>query len=142
LSGVIFSSFFSTSRTDFPLANPVRFATLKTCVSTAMVGSPKASFNTTFAVFLPTPGSSSKSSLELGIFPLCFSIKILQVLSIFFALVGANPIRLISWVNSFSPILIKDCGPGFFLKREGVTSFTTLSVAWALRITAISSSKL
>ena len=35
----------------------VRLATRKMCVSTAMVGSPKAVFRMTLAVFRPTPGS-------------------------------------------------------------------------------------
>ena len=93
--GVIFSNCFSTSRTVLPFANPVRLATLNTCVSTAIVGKPKASFSTTFAVFLPTPGNFSKSSLESGILPSCFSNKTLQVRIICFALVGASPIFLI-----------------------------------------------
>ena len=46
----------STSRTLRPGASPVRFATRKMCVSTAIVGSPKAEFMTTFAVLRPTPG--------------------------------------------------------------------------------------
>ena len=39
-----------------PGARPVRFATRKMCVSTAIVGSPKAVLSTTLAVLRPTPG--------------------------------------------------------------------------------------
>lgn len=51
------SSFFaSLSLTD----------TLATCVSTASAGTLKAFDKTTFAVFLPTPGSDSSDALSLG----------------------------------------------------------------------------
>ena len=43
-----------------PSASPVRLATRKTCVSTAIVGSPKATLSTTLAVLRPTPGSASQ----------------------------------------------------------------------------------
>src|SRR5207244_2832593 len=40
---------------------PVRLATRKMCVSTAMVGWPNAVLRITFAVFLPTPGRRSSA---------------------------------------------------------------------------------
>ena len=43
------------------------------CVSTAIVGSPKAVFKTTFAVLRPTPGSASSASRSRGTTPPCFS---------------------------------------------------------------------
>ena len=55
-------NFFWTSSGFFPGAKPVLLLTLNTCVSTAIVGNPKPSFNTTLAVFLPTPGKACKSS--------------------------------------------------------------------------------
>ena len=55
-----FDSFISTSSTSLPGASPVRLATRKIWVSTAMVGSPKATFSTTLAVLRPTPGSASQ----------------------------------------------------------------------------------
>ena len=45
-----------------PGASPVRLPTRNTCVSTAMVGSPKATFKTTLAVLRPTPGSASSAA--------------------------------------------------------------------------------
>ena len=45
-----------------PSARPVRLATRKTCVSTASVGSPKATLSTTLAVLRPTPGRASSAS--------------------------------------------------------------------------------
>jgi hypothetical protein len=45
-----------------PGASPVRLATRKMWVSTAIVGSPKAVFSTTLAVLRPTPGRASSAS--------------------------------------------------------------------------------
>ena len=44
-------------------------------VGLSQLGNPKPSFNTTLAVFLPTPGKAYKASKLLGTFPLCFSIN-------------------------------------------------------------------
>ncbi len=54
---------------SLPGARPVRLPTRKTCVSTAMVGSPKAMLSTTFAVLRPTPGRLSELSRSLGTSP-------------------------------------------------------------------------
>ena len=54
-SGTTFSSFLFHFFNFFPGARPVRLETRKICVSTAMVGSPKATFSTTLAVLRPTP---------------------------------------------------------------------------------------
>ena len=59
----------STARTVPPGARPVRFETRKICVSTAIVGSPKAVFRTTFAVLRPTPGRDSSSARSRGTSP-------------------------------------------------------------------------
>ena len=61
-------NFFSTSRTVFPEAIAVLFATLYIWVSTAIVGCPNAVFKTTFAVLRPTPGSASNSLRVSGTF--------------------------------------------------------------------------
>ena len=53
---------FSTASGVFPGARPVLLLTLKICVSTAIVGFPKASFKTTLAVLRPTPGRASNAS--------------------------------------------------------------------------------
>ena len=50
------------SRGSRPGAMPVRLATRKMWVSTAIVGSPKAMLRTTLAVLRPTPGSASSAS--------------------------------------------------------------------------------
>ena len=57
--GTTCSSFSSTSSGVLPGASPVRLPTRKIWVSTAMVGSPKATLSTTLAVLRPTPGSAS-----------------------------------------------------------------------------------
>ncbi len=48
-------------------------------VSTAMVGSPNATFSTTLAVLRPTPGSSSSASRSFGTSPPCRAISILDI---------------------------------------------------------------
>src|SRR6185437_1693705 len=65
-AGTTCSNLCSTSNGFFPTANPVRFPTRKMWVSTAMVGSPKATFSTKLAVLRPTPGSASRASRERG----------------------------------------------------------------------------
>ena len=59
-----------------PGASPVRFATRKMCVSTAIVGCPNATFSTTFAVLRPTPGSVSSASRSAGTLPPCSRSRI------------------------------------------------------------------
>ena len=49
-----------------PFVRPVLLLNLNTCVSTAIVGLLKAAFNTTFAVFLPTPGRFIRSPKLFG----------------------------------------------------------------------------
>ncbi len=56
------SSFFSTSSTVLPGARPMRLATRKMWVSTAIVGWPKAVLRITFAVLRPTPGRASSAA--------------------------------------------------------------------------------
>ena len=70
------SSPVSTSSGVLPGARPVRLATRKICVSTAIVGSPKATLSTTFAVLRPTPGSASSASRSRGTSPPCCSTSI------------------------------------------------------------------
>ena len=54
----------STASGVAPRAKGMRFATRKTCVSTAMTGSPKAMLSTTLAVLRPTPGSEVPAARE------------------------------------------------------------------------------
>ena len=60
-----------------------------------MVACPKAVFNTTLAVFRPTPGKASKSARLFGTMLLCFSISILQALMTFSAFALYKPMVLI-----------------------------------------------
>ena len=85
-SGTRFSRLSSTASTSLPGARPVRLETRKIWVSTAMVGSPNATFSTTLAVLRPTPGNSSSASRSFGTWPPCFSIRILDSAMTFFAL--------------------------------------------------------
>ncbi len=71
LGGDHLRSFSSTCSTFLPGANCVRLQTRKMCVSTAMVGQPKAVLSTTLAVLRPTPGSASSAALSSGTSPLC-----------------------------------------------------------------------
>ena len=90
-AGTTFISLSSTARTSLPGASPVRLATRKMCVSTAMVGSPKAVLSTTFAVLRPTPGRLSSASRERGTSPAYRSSRIRQVAMTFFALALNRP---------------------------------------------------
>ena len=140
-SGTAFSSFSSTCKGVLPGARPVRFETRKICVSTAMVGSPKAVLSTTLAVFLPTPGKASSAARSSGTSELCSSTNILQVLIIFLALVLNKPMVLIYFFKPLSFNAAIFFGVGAFLNKASVALFTPLSVDCAERITAISNSK-
>jgi hypothetical protein len=72
---------------------PVRLATRKIWVSTAIVGWPNAVFRMTFAVFLPTPGRLSSASRVRGTSPLKCCTSSAQVAITFFALVRNRPMR-------------------------------------------------
>ena len=72
-------------------ARPVRLATRNTCVSTASVASPKATFSTTLAVLRPTPGRASSDARSCGTSPPCFSSSSRQVSMTFFALALNSP---------------------------------------------------
>ena len=63
---------------SFPAPVRCGWETRKICVSTAMVGSPNATFRTTLAVLRPTPCNSSSASRSWGTWPPCFSIRILD----------------------------------------------------------------
>src|SRR5699024_3542878 len=68
--GIFFIKVSSTCSTEsFQRQNASRFATLSTCVSTAISGLSKATDVTTFAVFLPTPGNLINSSRSSGTTP-------------------------------------------------------------------------
>jgi hypothetical protein len=69
-SGMCFTNCFSVSKGVFELVvSPILAETLKTCVSTAIAGLPKATEAITFAVLRPTPGSFCNSSNSTGTTP-------------------------------------------------------------------------
>src|SRR5207244_1694269 len=82
---------------------PVRLATRKICVSTAMVGSPNATFSTTLAVLRPTPGNLSKASRSRGTTPPCCSTSMRDSATMLRALVRKRPIVRISSVMRAPP---------------------------------------
>ena len=86
-----------------PGARPVRLPTRKMCVSTAIVGSPKATLSTTLAVLRPTPGSVSSASRSRGTSPPCSSTSIRDSAMMFFALVRKRPIVRMNSATRSSP---------------------------------------
>ena len=84
--GTTFSSRISTSSGVLPGARPVRLQTRKMWVSTAMVGSPKATLRTTLAVLRPTPGRVSSTSREGGTSPPYCSTRMRESAMTFLAL--------------------------------------------------------
>ncbi|CDG97885.1 hypothetical protein XBP1_2830044 [Xenorhabdus bovienii str. puntauvense] len=140
-SGTTFSNFLSTSSTFFPGANWVRLQTRKICVSTAIVGQPKAVFKTTLAVLRPTPGSASRAARSSGTSPWCFSNKMRQVLITFSALVLYNPMVFIYSFRLSTPRLRIVCGVLATGYNFVVALLTLTSVACADSNTDISNSK-
>src|SRR5690606_13433905 len=130
----------STSRTFFPGARPVRLETRKMWVSTAMVGSPKAVLSTTLAVLRPTPGSASSAARSRGTSPPCCSSRMRQVAITFLALALYRPMVLMYSFSRSSPRSAIACGVLATGNSRRVALFTPTSVAWADRITPISSS--
>ena len=134
------SSFSSTASGVFPGARPVRFETRKMCVSTAIVGSPKATLSTTFAVLRPTPGSASSASRLRGTCPPWRSISSRQVSNRFFALVRNRPMVRMYSVSAGRPRARTLAGVFATTNRRRVALFTPTSVACAESSTAASSS--
>ena len=132
------SSFRSTSSGVFPGASPVRLATLKMWVSTAMVGSPNAVLRITLAVLRPTPGSASSAARVLGVCPPCCSIKRLHVAMMLRALLLNSPMVLMYALRPASPRASIASGVGATRNSSAVALLTLASVACAERITAIS----
>ena len=114
---------------------------LLTCVSTTTPSfTPKAFPRTTLAVFLPTPGRAINSFIFPGTSPPWCWHNSLQQAWIFLALERNSPMDRIEVSRSSSDACAKCRVVGNFSKRAGVTSLTFLSVHWALRMVAISSS--
>ena len=104
-----------------------------------MVGSPQHTFNTTFAVLRPTPGSFSKSARLCGTLPSWSSINICESLIMFLALVLKRPMVFMCFFKPASPSLSIFSGASTFLNKSWVALFTPLSVDWAESTTATTS---
>ena len=110
-------------------------------VSTAMVGWPKAVLSTTFAVLRPTPGRASSASRFCGTSPPCFSSRISERATTFFALLRNRPMRLMYSSTPATPSLtIVVAAHAATSNSPAVARLTDLSVAWAESTTATSSS--
>ena len=116
--GTTLSRCSSTSRTSLPGARPVRFATRKMCVSTAIVGCPNAVLRITFAVLRPTPGSASSASRDSGTLPPCCSSRMRHISMTFFAFVLYRPIVLMYSDRPAMPSLRIACGVFACLNRR------------------------
>ena len=93
-----------------PGASPVRLATRKMCVSTAIVGSPNAVLRTTFAVLRPTPGSASSASRVRGTSPPCCSTRMRHSRDHVLRLGVVEPDRLMYALSPSSPSSRIACG--------------------------------
>src|SRR5664280_2896003 len=140
--GMFFVSCNSASRGFFAfLVSPILAATLKTCVSTAITGFRKTTEATTFAVFLPTPGSLCSISGSEGTSPLNSVRSIFAIPDRCFALLLGYEHDLMNWNISDGSALAMLPASGNRFIRAGVIIFTLLSVHWADKITATISAK-
>ena len=83
---------------------------------------------TTFAVFLPTPGSDVSSSISEGTSPPKSDISLDAAPLICFAFILKKPQVLISCSSSLNSASAKDSNVGYLTNKSLVTSFTLLSV--------------
>ena len=118
---------------------PVRLATRKMWVSTAMVGSPKAVLSTTLAVLRPTPGSVSSASRVRGTSPPYSATSFRDSATRFFALVRKRPMVRMMSVIAGSPSATIFSGVSALANSAGVALLTPASVACADSTTATSS---
>ena len=130
----------STSKGVLPGAKPVRFPRRNKWVSTAIVGSPNATFKTTFAVLRPTPGRASSASRVLGTLPPCKSTSMWQVWSKCRALLRKRPMVLMWFSKPSKPKLRIFCGVGATTNNRRVALLTPMSVACAESNTAANNS--
>ena len=134
----------STCNTLAPFfEKPHRCASLWMCVSTGRAGSFPDMARTTLAVFLPTPGSDSSSSLETSsgrsLFLPYRATNIADVAATFLAFVGARPRKRMCSSMPLAPRAASAAAVGASLKRVLVASLTLTSVVCAESITATKS---
>ena len=108
--------------------------------STTPSAAPKAFPRTTFAVFLPTPGSFTRASMVRGTFPPCDRTISRDAPRIDFAFDRKKPVDRISSSRRSCVAEAIVLASGNSRKRAGVTMFTRASVHWAERIVATRSS--
>src|SRR5690606_16170380 len=109
--------------------SPRRYAIRLTWVSTTTPSAiPKPTPSTTFAVFRPTPGSSTSSSRVFGTSPPCRSTSACAIPFSDFALFRKKfTWRIVSSISSRGASA-SACGVGYRAKSPGVTRFTIASV--------------
>lgn len=112
-----------------------RETTLEKWVSTTIPGSPRTFDLKQLAVFLPTPGRETKSSMEEGTMPLYFSQMALEQSIMCFALELKNPVLCIMDLTSSISAEAKADALGYEANSTGATLLTVSSVVCALRMT-------
>src|SRR5881227_3867358 len=109
-----------------------------TWVSTANPGMPNATPSTTLAVFLPTPGKVTRSSIRGGTSPPNFSTRAALQAMMVFALTWKNPVGLIMASTAWGLACASAVASGYLANNAGVTELTDRSVVCADRMVAIS----
>src|SRR5438874_8641276 len=120
------------------LVRPSRRVSRVTWVSTANPGMPKATPSTTLAVFRPTPGRVTRSSILGGTSPWNRSTRAALAAMMVFALVRKNPVGLIRASTARGSAWARAAASGYLANRTGVTAFTDRSVVCAERMVATS----
>src|SRR6184192_595312 len=117
---------------------PSRRVSRVTWVSTANPGMPNATPSTTLAVFLPTPGKVTRSSIRGGTSPPNFSTRAALQAMMVFALTWKNPVGLMRASTAWGSAWASAAASGYVANNAGVTELTDRSVVCADRMVAIS----
>ncbi len=116
---------------------PSRRATRAMCVSTTIPAAmPCPAPRTTLAVFLPTPGRRTRSSMVRGTWPACLSTSARAHPWIDFALARKKPVDRIAASTFARGARAREAGSGQVRNRSRVTMLTRASVDCAERIVA------
>ena len=129
----------STSTGSSDVAMPMRFDTRSTWRSTGSPGTPSAWPRTTFAVFRPTPGSSTSASIVLRHLAAVMLDERARHSHQRLRLRSEEARRVNQRFQLFRRRLRKCGGVGIALEQRGVTRLTPASVDCAERIVATSS---
>ncbi len=130
----------STLTGSSSVVHPRRRTRRPKCVSTVSPGTPNAFPSTTFAVLRPTPGRETRSSRRAGTSPSNRSTSAWPIPMTDWALARKKPVgRRISSSSARSADAYA-AASGYRAKSAGVVRFTRLSVVWAERTVATSSS--